>query len=824
MNKKFIPLPLASGKYFPVANLVFALALNLCLYGFSHGESTAAVLTLHKAVDAEVSIDGSLDEAIWQNRLTSTDMTVLKPDTLAVPRFQTFTRLFYTDKGLYVGIESKQPLETLLPRLSSRDKDISRDGTAIYLDTSGEGLYGFFFGVNLGGSLVDGTILPERQISRLWDGPWLGETLQTADGYSTEMYLPWSIMQMPDSEGERTMGFYVSRHVAHLDEEWGYPPLPDTKTRFLSDLQIFRLEDINTQQQLAAFPFTVVRLNNLNDETDFRLGTDLFWRPSSNLQVTASVNPDFGTVESDDVVVNLTAQETYFPEKRLFFLEGNEIFVTSPRAATQGPRATTGARPVSSSFFLEPTTLVNTRRIGGPARRPVLAEGVSVADVDLGSPSELKGAVKVTGQYQQLRYGVLAAFENDSEFSGSQALDDGSVAAVTAQQSGRDFGVVRLLYENTQTGRKSIGMISTLVAHEDSEASTHGIDAHYLNAKGNLFWDLQLMHSDVDGTKGYGAYVDVNFIPKRGQFHKLTLDYYDDSLDVSDFGFIWRNDVITARYLFNQSTSDHKTLRQLDNSLSLSYVTNNKHQSIRSSVFYRNSRTFHNKSKLNLIAMLRPPQWDDINSRGHGAYRYEKGLISEIAYGTDTSKVLSTSMGMMTMTEVFGDLSYVAKVGITYKPNDRLSLDVDFSYKWTTDWLIHLNGQTFATYSGEQWQPKVDMDIFLSAKQQIRFSLQWVGIKARAQDLYQVPLTDGHLIPLTHGLSTDAYDLTISRLTAQLRYRWELAPLSDLFVVYTRGSNIPNRGRDNFSNLFQDALAEPIIDSFVIKLRYRFGN
>jgi hypothetical protein len=116
------------------------------------------------------------------------------------------------------------------------------------------------------------------------------------------------------------------------------------------------------------------------------------------------------------------------------------------------------------------------------------------------------------------------------------------------------------------------------------------------------------------------------------------------------------------------------------------------------------------------------------------------------------------------------------------------------------------------------------MDIFLSAQQQIRFSLQWVGIKARAQDLYQVPLTDGHLIPLTHGLSTDAYDLTISRLTAQLRYRWELAPLSDLFVVYTRGSNIPNRGRDNFSNLFQDALAEPIIDSFVIKLRYRFGN
>ena len=57
--------------------------------------------------------------------------------------------------------------------------------------------------------------------------------------------------------------------------------------------------------------------------------------PSSNLQLTATVNPDFGSVESDDVVVNLTAYETFFPEKRLFFLEGNEVFVTTPRSVTE---------------------------------------------------------------------------------------------------------------------------------------------------------------------------------------------------------------------------------------------------------------------------------------------------------------------------------------------------------------------------------------------------------------------------------------------------------------------------------------------------------
>ena len=67
-------------------------------------------------------------------------------------------------------------------------------------------------------------------------------------------------------------------------------------------------------------------------------------------------------------------------------------------------------------------------------------------------------------------------------------------------------------------------------------------------------------------------------------------------------------------------------------------------------------------------------------------------------------------------------------------------------------------------------------------------------------------------------------DFAISRLVAQLRYRWEIGPLSDLFVVYTRGGNLPDRVDDSFSDLFVDAIDEPIVDVFVVKLRYRFGS
>ena len=101
--------------------------------------------------------------------------------------------------------------------------------------------------------------------------------------------------------------------------------------------------------------------------------------------------------------------------------------------------------------------------------------------------------------------------------------------------------------------------------------------------------------------------------------------------------------------------------------------------------------------------------------------------------------------------------------------------------------------------------------------------MQWVGIQADAQNLYRVPDGDGDLIRLTDGIDGSDYDFTISRLTAQLRYRWEVAPLSDLFIVYTRGSNLPNRGDDSFDHLFRDALTEPVVDRLVVKFRYRLS-
>lgn len=788
-------------------------------------DATSEPIVITKLSDVKIKIDGSLDEEVWVDIPAYDNMSVVQPDLLIKPRHKTLTRIFYTDEGIYVGILAEQPVDKLIPRLSSRDGDLNRDGTIFYIDTSGEGLYGFFFGVNLGGTLIDGTLLPERQLSRLWDGAWYGSSAQTTNGYSTEMFLPWSMMSMPEGMDVRKMAFSVSRKVAYLDEEWEWPALPSSKPRFMSGLQPIELTDVAPQQQLAYYPFTAATVNKIREETDYKVGMDIFWRPSTNLQLTATLNPDFGTVESDDVVVNLTDFEVFFPEKRLFFLEGNDTFVTSPRSQVRSStQQTTGARKIPSTFVLAPTTLVNTRRIGGPAIDPLIPPGVDIPDVELAKPTALVGAGKVTGQSGPFRYGAMFASEEDVKFYGTDANGD----ATRLEQDGRDFGVLRFLAEDTKKGRRSLGWISTIVAHPSKDAITHGIDAHYLSADGKFFWDAQVMASDIDfendSIKGYGGFVDVSYIPKQGDFHRFTFDRFDDELDVSDFGFIRRNDVTTFRYTFSRTTSQLEKFRNLSNSLSFSHEYNGAGQMVRSSIFNRNILTLNNRDQITTVAMWRPGQWDDRNSDGNGSYRTDPGGVLDVSYGTATSKVLSASFGVSAITEPLGTISYTGKVGITYRPNGRFSLDLDYSYRRTDHWMVHLAGRTMGAYDAIHIQPKIAMDIFLSARQQLRFSLQWVGIKARAQDLYRIPEGDGSLVKITDGIEQPTFDFTISRLITQLRYRWEIAPLSDLFIVYTRGSNLPNTPEDGFGDLFHDALTEPLVDQFVIKLRYRFGN
>jgi hypothetical protein len=600
--------------------------------------------------------------------------------------------------------------------------------------------------------------------------------------------------------------------------------LPGSQGRFISGFQPIDLPELRAEsnRQFTFYPFSSVTQNRIRDDVSYRTGADLYWRPNANMQLSATLNPDFGNVESDDVIVNLTAFETFYPEKRPFFLESNDIFVTSPRSAVRGAGASTGARGVPNTFSLEPTTLLNTRRIGGAPRRPPIPDGVRIPDNELSKPTELQGATKLTGQQGSLRYGLMLASEENSKFYGT----DASGNEVRLTQQGRDFGVARMLWESSGVGRRAVGFMSTLASHPAQDVHTHGVDLHYVNASRSLLGDVQLLHSNVEGLSGYGGYADVSYIPRQGLLHRFSFDYLDDSLNINDMGFLRRNDSALFRYTMNLQTSASQRFRVRADNITMTYEENTAGRLVGASAYYRNTLTFHNSNQLNTTAIYRPARWEDRITKGNGHYRVAEGGLFEIAYGTDSSRALSASLGLNTLTEDLGDWSWLAKGGVTFKPLDRFSMDINFMYRRANNWVIHLAGPTLGAYDAIHWQPGINMDLFFTARQQLQFSLQWVGIKANANNLYRVPAGDGELVRLTNGIpGSSPYDLRISRLAAQIRYRWEIAPLSDFFVVYTRGGNVTDElVTDDFSGLFKNALTRPVVDRLVIKLRYRFGS
>ena len=758
--------------------------------------------------DAEITIDGFIDEDVWKDLPVIDGMKVIDPDTLADTPYETHVRFFYTERGIYLSAMNFQPQETLMARMTSRDVRLERDGFVVAIDASGEGLYGFYLRINLGNSLTDATILPERTFNFQWDGPWLARTQALENGWSAEYYIPWSMMPLPQVDDDRKIGIYLERQVGHLQgEAWANPPLPGTVNQFLSAFEKYELKDIEPRRQLTYYPFASGIYDGVRDESTYKVGTEIFWRPTSNSLLSASLNPDFGNVESDDVVVNLTAFEAFFPERRVFFLEGQDVFNTSPRTSSRGGPG-------------GPISLLNTRRIGGAAIHDVPDE-VNVVPTDLSQPSELLGAVKLTGQSGNWRYGTLLASETESQIAGT--LDDGT--QVTLNAVGRDFSIARLLYEDTSSGgRRAIGWMGTNLSHPTIDATAHAVDMHYFSADNRFVIDTQIMHSNVDGKTGNGFLGDVAFRPRRGLQHGLRATYIDDTLDINELGFLTRNDQMNLDYNMFNIESDVPGLRQRTTSLFISNQWNTDGEPVRLGLFLNRGYNTLNNNTYDVSLRYFPERIDDRLGRGTGDFKVEGRYGLNLGFRTNPADKLAFNFDLNLDQDELGPARTGASARFTWRPNDRFSSDLRLDYTDREALLVHKGSGSYTSFESHQWAPQLEMNYFLNAWQQLRFTLQWTALKAFEDRFWQVDSQNLDFLQPVAKSDDDSDNFTISRLTFQARYRWEIAPLSDLFVVYTRGSNLPTDSFETFQDLLVQSWTDTIVDTLAIKLRYRFGS
>jgi len=760
-----------------------------------------------KDVNVKIKIDGKIDDAEWQDVTFYDPYMVTKPDTLAKPSYKSKLRFFYTANGFYISMDMEQPKNTLVKRFKPRDDwQTKSDKTGFSIDTSGDGKYGYWFSVSLGDSEGDGTLMPEKIYSSDWDGAWYGATSETENGWSAEFYLPWSQVAMPKDADDRIINLYSFREVAHLNEEWGWPALPESLPQFISLFQPTRMNNVNLKQQWSVFPYASVSYDRIDKKTSQQGGVDFFWRPSTNAQITATVNPDFGAVESDNVVVNLSANETFFPEKRLFFQEGNEVFVATPRASNQG---WSGRSKV---------TIINTRRIGSTPELPTLPDGVSFSKrTKKTTKADLTGAIKTTGQINKLRYGILAATEEDTDFK----ADDNKIY----NQVGRDFGAFRLLYEDTDQGdTKGLGFLSTIVTKPDTDSVVHAADFHYLSESGVWKADGQYIHTNTqEYGSGKGGFFDIVHAPRQGRRNQLKLTVFDENMEINDFGFNQRKNTRDIQYNFTAINSNSKRFRDTNITGYLRYAENFDGHRTSNAIGGNLDLTLNNLNKIKGSFAHWPVRFEDRESYGNGTFKLRPRSRLRFEYSTNKAEKIAYGATVTYQEEDMKGRKLEGELEYTWYPKTNISFDMKLKYvDGSGGWLLHQQDKDFTSFYHQKWEQEFKFNYFINAKQQLSINLQWVGIQAHENKFYVIDADNYRLNEINKPYEASD-NFSISDLNIQLRYRWQIAPLSDIYLVATK-TGAHTKQLTAFNDMLEDTMDTPLSDQIILKIRYRFGS
>lgn len=739
-------------------------------------------------------IDGKLDEPMWSSAYTVTGLTVIVPDTGESASLNTIFKFAYTGKALYIGVVCEQPADTQVRRLSARDStDVQRDNIRVMLDPSGEGNYGYLFDVALGGSLTDGTIRPEKEMNNDWDGPWRAATSTDEHSWYVEMELPWDMMQFYPKKGKRNVNVMLRRQVIHLGEFWAIPHLPMVSTIYLSAFAPMEVEDINPRGRLTFYPYASVGYDAVAEKSQEKMGADVFWQPSPGLLASATFNPDYGDVESDDVVVNLSAIETLFEEKRSFFVEGNDIFKTW-------------------SFKHNGLNLVHTRRIGDTPDNPV---GINNSEI-VKRPirSDIIAAMKMTGQVSNWRYGLMTAFENNNDFL-IRDTDRGNYERTT---DGRNFYTARALYEYSDN---KLGYLGTFTQKPAYDAWVHSIDGLWLSSDQKLRIESQAAMSDVDHEQGYAWNGRLSYGEIRKWELNVQLDYIDDSFDCNDMGYLARNDRFGFKTEYSDFDVNIESLKDIRWFATIDGEANEHllNMDIGAMVMMNTYNLTHFSGE----AYYRPASWDDITSRGNGAYRKKQGFYVNFMVNAFPTKPIRPEIQFTAYTEDNGGITKRYRGNIRLDPFDEWQNAIDVNYYDREDWIVWQGGKRLDGFDAGELTVTFDSNYQIARNQELRVGVQWVGLDAKGKTAYEIE--DGDLVEKGH-LDPSENNFDIARFVAQVRYKYEFAPLSDLFLVYNRGSRLLYSGEDyisdDFGQLLSDSLEKKDVDLIMVKVRYRF--
>lgn len=725
-----------------------------------------------------IEVDGRIDPAEWQGAQHITDFRLTQPLSRAPAPHPTEAWVLATPEGLAIGYRNTQPAGVPRTRQrAQRDQGGSVDRVNLYVDFDGDGRNGYNFTLLLSDSITDSTISNENQFNNDWDGNWRHATSEDGDTWSAEMLIPWHIAPMQQARGDtRTIGVSLDRVIGATGERMSWPAVSYAEQRFLSVLARVEVPQFS-QSLLAITPYVVGVHDNVAGSSDFDGGADLFWKPSGQFQLSATLNPDFGQVESDQLVVNFGAIESFFSDKRPFFTENQGFF------------------DVPFGSLGNANRLIYTRRVGGNAD-----DGSGAGDVT--------AAVKVNGSAGGINYGVFAASEGED--------------------AGRDFYALRATRDFNGQG---IGAMVTRVDRPflDRVATVAEFDHRWTpNAKWSVRSTVVGSQANQRGTqtRDSGAQLRIDHQINPVWRQQLYAVHLGDGLQLNDFGFLERNNFNYARYELGRRITDLPA-SSVFNAHNWRYAVSRRSNDHGLHIgdawaFNRGSDRRDGGNEFFEIAGWTAGH-DDLITRGNGAvdvpsklfafyerFRPRKGAWA--FYGS--ARYAAEGLGGI------GEGASTLYFEPTYHVNDTLSFNAGLQARHNPDWLLWRGDNLLGTFRSDMLFLNAGMTWLIDNQQELRVRLEAIGLDAQTRQAYRVaangePVAVAEVIP----------DFALRNLGFQVRYRFELAPLSYLYVAYVRGGAMFEQGIGDVFNAhdqFRDAFELRDSEQLLVKFSYRF--
>jgi len=545
-----------------------------------------------------IQIDGVLSEAVWKTGEAVTDFKQRDPVEGAPPSQRTEVRLAYDDNALYVGARMYDTApESLYVRLTRRDVSIPSDRFSIYLDPYFDRRSGYYFLVNVAGTLFDGTVYNDGWEDGSWDGVWQAKTRVDDQGWTCEMRIPYSQLRFQKADSYR-WGVNFRRVVARHSEEQFLVYQPKKESGFVSRFpELLGIENVSPGRSIELMPYVNAKAQFLrhadgdpfNDGSEYVSdgGVDLRMGVGSRMTLNATVNPDFGQVEVDPAVVNLSDVESFFQEKRPFFVEGSSVFRFGNEGANDywgfnwpGPtffysrrigRNTQGSVP-DSDYVHVPigTSILGAGKLIGKiaptwnfgtlhaltARERAKLQGLGRVETEV-EPLTYYGVVRGQKEFKDRRQGLGAMTTVASRmFDDPRLVDELNRQSIMTGLDGWFF-----LDQDKEWVISGWSAMSHVRGSEARMSALQRSSRHYLqrpDAPDNRWYGVD---PDATSLTGFGSRLWLNK-QKGNVFGNAALGFMDPRFDINDVGFMSRADVVNGHvgggYKWTETTKTRK--------------------------------------------------------------------------------------------------------------------------------------------------------------------------------------------------------------------------------------------------------------------------